>query len=409
MNDVLNSFSNVPFVEMELCFDIVKRITCINNNDAFRDIINETFNEHISDLLLFYNNEYIDIAKFKIYKDITRKTLWNIECITASKIGIISCSVHIIKDTILWKKHFYPFSLFKEFDNILILFSKKLIQHMSQVLIINNKILSMTRENDIEYYKTLQKITSKKHDLLNLNTDIDNIILKNVKDINMYRYEKNIKMLTETKYNFNDNNEIYDENDYSLTCKYKTQVNECNQITSIKFTFGSSSLENYLHKFVKLSEYCINGVDDVNYFLFLKSDERYNKLINILDTVNLGNNMINIHAAQIISKFNRILNFYDYLDLKLYCENANVLNFRINIKVNHGAFYNSDYSEYSGNTIKLKNNMIDEIDITNMEYLEIEKIICDKLMQSKNIATNKLMRFDGIDKSSRFVLIKEEN
>jgi hypothetical protein len=408
MNDVLTSFNNIPFEEMELCFDIVKRITCINDNDGFRDIINENFNKYINDLLLFYNNKYIDIAKFKIFKDTARKTLYNIECITESKIGVIGSSVHLIKDTILWKKYFYPYSLYKEFENTLIQFSEKLTNHMSQVLIINNKILSMTSEDDIEYYKTLQRITSKKHDLINSKTDINDIILKNIKDINRYRYDKNIKKLTETKYKFNDDNEIYDENDYSITCKYKTQVNDYNQITSIKFTFGSSSLENYLHKFIKLSEYCIEGVESANYFLNLKPDERYKKLVNNLDVIDLGNNMINIHAVEIISKFIKILKYHDYLYLKLYCENAHLLKFKINIKVNHGSFYSSDYSEYTGSTIELKNNMIDGIDITNMERFEIEKIICDKLKQSKDIATYKLMRFDGIDKNSRFVLQKED-
>lgn len=77
MDDVLNSFSEVPFEEMELCFNIIKNISCIDNNDGFRDIINNNFENKIS-LYLF------DISK--------KSTIPEIKCNVTVRSG---CSLNV--------------------------------------------------------------------------------------------------------------------------------------------------------------------------------------------------------------------------------------------------------------------------------------------------------------------------
>lgn len=70
MNDVLNSFRNIPFEEMELCFNIIKNISCVNDKQGFRDIINESFESNIK---TYVSNIYLTnkcIPKINYYINI---------------------------------------------------------------------------------------------------------------------------------------------------------------------------------------------------------------------------------------------------------------------------------------------------------------------------------------------------
>ena len=68
IDDVLESFSNIPFEEMELCFNIVKNISCIDNNDDFRNIINDEFHHNINQYIedVKSNNKHISTFQCKI-------------------------------------------------------------------------------------------------------------------------------------------------------------------------------------------------------------------------------------------------------------------------------------------------------------------------------------------------------
>lgn len=400
MDDVLNSFKCVPYEEMELCFNIVKRVSCINNNQGFRDIINQNFNDQINNLINKYNKMINKMAIFSIKKDAYYKMVWNINCETIDSVGIMMKSIHKIESELTWRKHYFPYSLYLEFENIIINYYDSLLIHFSIVNKINQCIRESANDKDYEYIKTKNNypyFTSKLLDSENYIEKYKNDVLCCIRD---RIYNENKCKIEDTINNFNFGNDRY-EYEYSV-CK-----NEEMQITSISFTLYSTRYKDILSKKIKICNN-IMETEDINKFLNSTPKIRLKILKNFIVDIK-QDDMINTKFAVTLSDIKqKIKSRCNYLYFDYNCPDIYTAKFRISIRINYGTGWHKNYKYYCGKYIELKNNIINEMDINTLYEDDLYDFILDKLIESKDIALKKFNKLDGIKSESRFIFTKEE-
>ena len=400
MDDVLKSFSEVPYKEMELCFDIVKKITCINNNDAFRNIINANFDKNIDELLLKYNNLYRNQVIFTIKRNYCYKTVWNIECKTIDSVGIINVSKHMSTSQLTWRKHYFPYSFYIECENIILKYNNILIKHFLIVNEINCNISKLLSTEDYEYIKTQNICYNFTQNLLDNDEYIEQYEVKILSYIREKIYRSNKQKVDDAVNNYNLNNK-------EIKCEYVINKNEEIQITSITFTFYSIKYNNILCKKIKLCSQTIEN-NDIDDFINSTTNDKYKKIKRF--KINIDNeNMINMEFANIISNIKQIMHSRcNYLYLDYNCPDIYTVKFRVGIRINHGSHWHKNYEYYHGKYIELKNNLINELCISGMDSDNLYEFIIGKLVESKKTAIEKFNKIDGLYSDSRSIFVTED-
>lgn len=393
MDDVLNSFSNVPYEEMELCFDIIKRITCINNNQAFRDIINVKFFNELKKLEDDYNYRYKHIAYFKIENNLAHRFNFYIEIKTNLKIGILETTRYQFKQKFIWKKHHYPFSFYKNFSDVFFEFSDGLAKHMYNTNEINMFIRNTFNQNEISYIKnhTLKNaefasefITSEKrfNKIIQFFKDnIDSIgkkaIAVIIKDscgcINEYFIENNLPYKLNYKYN-----EIQ-KSIMLVYCEFWDR-NEINLLDLDGYPMLKDKTKDELVEEIKT-------IFNLHYKNVLK-----NKISNkVLDVIYELRTLVSGNKNHWVFKSNHI--------------DINHIKIQMGIRVYHKGCGYVYY--YSDDVIDIKDNKIDNIYLSQLSKEKLDKLLKDKLSVQMKQSLLKLNKIDGINCSSRF-MIKED-
>lgn len=239
MHDVINSFSDVPFEEMELCFNIVKNISCIDNNDGFRKIINAEFSKNINQFIenKLSNDNYIT----SIQCNIEIKKGCDIKiCAIHKKCNIMNFSSPIYKGYAENRKWYMGYDYYKTITNTINSLISNFYNYYCLIDKINNHFtwnkyplffdkLNFDERIIIDNYYTSRDITISSN--YNSNVIIDSINIKyNRELIDLYRYElqktETDKMyLIYEKINSKYNN-IFDLDMNNRNRKYTMEINE---------------------------------------------------------------------------------------------------------------------------------------------------------------------------------------
>lgn len=400
MDDVLDSFRNVPYEEMELCFNIVRRISCINNNQGFRDIVNQNFNVYINNLLKKYNDKTTNMAVFSIVKDDYYKTVWNIKIETAKKVGIMKNSTHKESKQLTWKKHIFPYSLYLKYENIICNYFEQLLYHFNIVNRINECVCKSISKEDYDSYIAKDICCHYTSNLLYSEDFIEKYKNDVISCIRNQKYYENDHKISDAIKKFNADNHEY-------KYEYYIKTDNDKHIYQIVLTLYSTKYKDTLSKAIKICHFTMDNEDSVKFLSSTRSNriKTLRNFTNNQDTTNI----IDVRFSEIISVIKKeAKSKCNYLFLDYKCIDIFTVKFRISVRMNHGDGWNRDYRYYCGKYIELKNNNISDANISNMSDSDLCAFVLTKLFESKNEALRKFRKLDGINNDTRFILEKED-
>lgn len=222
MNDLLKCFSNVPYEEMEMCFNIVRRISCINNNQGFRDIINKYFEIEF--------NKYFKTTKHKL------KGICKIDSSFTIKRG---CFVDITVDKKYSISQNTSYKFFRFYEN------KKWQMFYSYFTEIKNEVDEYINQIPNHIYvvgKINEIITWDKYPLFLYDVNFN----KREKGINLnFNNHKLLTDFEETLYMINNMHNDIAIDDYYKNIKSKVIENFCNSCDILQEKYKNVSFKCY--------------------------------------------------------------------------------------------------------------------------------------------------------------------
>lgn len=293
MDDILNSFRNVNYDNMDICFDILKKISCIDNNQGFRDIINIEFYKHI--------DQYINVKKTD------NKFIKSFDCNVELKKG---CSVKIngVKkkcDILDIKSPTFSYYFENRKWHMGYNYYNEIICNIEKILF-----------NFKDYYFIIDKINEKftwdKYPLL-----YDSLNLEKIKLSNNYM-SRDITLSSNYSYEliFNSIIKIYN---YSIFTSYERKQKDI-YMTKIKNIYKKILLDNDLFEFDLMS--CIKK-DIISIY---KSDVSFYSQLEVFKE----ESKINIHVS------NKFISSIDFIDTdSLYMKLNNIIKGIITDKLNN--------------------------------------------------------------------------
>lgn len=410
MDDVLNSFRDVPFEEKEYCFEIIRKITCINNNDDFRNVMNDEFFEEFLKLEPMYNEKlkglaYVEIKKCSYYKrdfKINLKTANNINIL-----NIISCKFN---ETITWTKRHYPYSLYKEIKDKVDKFTADILKHMYFVNKINTYININYSEDEVKYLKNYSNYYKENiYNCLVTNEDMYNKIVKIfdnlIAKIRFDKKEKEISCIVEKV-----NDQIYNnQKPFSLSYSHKKCKNSSVERLVLYYDLSGVDIELSKHSHDSKFKSIFNNMNEDEIFDYInnKFNSYYKK------------NSDNITSKRILDIVYELKSLVNKNKWSLSVKHIDLNHTKINIEFNvyhskpyygnhKNILYHNERCVYSPDkVINIIDNKIDKVDLIGISDDEISVLIKGLLHNQMLEILEKVNKFDGIGYNERF-LSKED-
>lgn len=405
MDDVLNSFGNVPYEEMELCFDIVKRITCINDNDAFRNVINDTFNAYVKNLIDETNKAIKEFGTVEFSSGTYSGKVLKISMLPS--FGILNNSFHKVVKYYDWRKYHYPYSYYILIKNGIDDFFNVLPEHINNIKFINSKF------NWVDYpYLYLYKEKTKNcimkfsndYELIS-NDDIHTIItsLQSMHDafiishLNTEKRKKIINMLDNISYKYA---KVYDNLSYytwnkgiRLLCrsKYSTSPTDIWELdftdSKLIFKYNNRDIDNMpIGDFIDLNVIDVFIDSCFKKHILCKLEERKKEDTKIVD------------FEEKLAKVEDVLSKSYNIQINHYITEINILNIEFwctfdsrRITIHKTSFENINFNLSSKEILIIIENLIKNNEING------EKMICENLLLALNDikkCSNKNWKFD---------------
>lgn len=393
MDDVLNSFSNIRFEDKEYCFEIIRKITCINDNNAFRKIMNEEFFKELKRLEVMNNDKYKNISCFKIENDKAHRFDFYIDINTNLKVGILETTKYHFRQKYVWKKHHYPFSFYKNFKDVFDDFNDNVAKHIYYVNEINTSIINMFTKNEIEYItKHVIKNTDFSSDLIMTDDKLTDVLqfFKDRED----KIKRKARIATITS-SCDCANHYLNENNLQYKIKYDKTHEE---IVLIYSEFWND--ENKIILIDKAE--CLNLKD--------KSNEELTEYIKIIFSLHYSKaekNKISKKVLNVIYDIQQQVNDNDIWICNINHIDINHIQMRIEIRVYHKECRYIYYSPDS--LIDIKNNKFNDINLSQFSKSKIEKTFKDSLVTQMVQSLLKLEKLDGINCRDRFLQKEDLN